>query len=46
MDIISIHPFFMEFIQVKLNNHKQQLLIILNTQIYGIKKIGEKTGQD
>lgn len=38
MDIVNIHPFFMEFIQIKLNNHKQQLLIILNTKIMELKK--------
>ncbi|PQV50280.1 signal recognition particle subunit FFH/SRP54 (srp54) [Jejuia pallidilutea] len=38
MNIKNVHPFFMEFIQVKLNNHKQQLLIILNTQIMELKK--------
>ncbi|WP_338734027.1 AAA family ATPase [Mangrovimonas cancribranchiae] len=38
MDIINIHPFFMEFIQIKLNNYKQQLLIILNTKIMELKK--------
>ena len=38
MDIINIHPFFMEFIQIKLNNYKQQLLIILNTTIMELKK--------
>ena len=38
MNIKNVHPFFMEFIQVKLNNHKQQLLIILNTKIMELKK--------